>query len=927
MTTLALLALLGLPQEAKVTYKDHVLPIFQNHCLACHDSEKRKGDLDLSTYPATIAGGSSGDSVAPGDGVGSLLYKTVAHLEDPKMPPKKPKIPETEILLIRKWIDGGLLETGGSVARKGRRAAVDLAGAAPAVRVKPEGPPAFPAGLLMEPVKVPRRPEALTALASSPWAPLVAFSSPYQVLLYHAETLEFAGLLPFPERNPRVLRFSRDGAWLLAGGGQEGKRGRVVVWDVKTGDRVLEAGEETDVVLAADLSSDRRLVALGGPQKLVKILDARDGELIHTIKKHTDWVTALEFSPDAGKLATGDRAGGLHVWDSEGRILFTLNGHKGAVTGVAWRADSRILASSSEDGQVMLWEMEGGTRAKAWNAHPGGVLALDIAENGGIVTCGRNHRVSTWSPDGTKLKDFPPFPDLALQTVYSHDAKRVIAGDWTGIVRVFKAEDGSALGDLEAVPPTLARRLASDEAELGHAREALAKAEAAKVQAETASKAASEGALRTKQAAESEAAKAGGLEKRIAAAAEALAAARKAHEEARKGLTARQADAAREAQEVTAAQGVAQKAREELRSVQEAAAALLKELEADPAKAAELEKLQKSASDKTGEVARASDALQKAQVEAEVAANAIGPAKQALDKAQAVESKAETSLASLNSELDGVRKASVEAAKAQIEAEKAAAAAGQTLASALQERDAARARQAALDTRLLRWRAEQFNVEVHARKAETDKVKAQHQALVDALEGAREAAQEVQERAVQAGKAVDAADARVKVQEAALVEARKGPWAAEEALRQARTRKAEKETLASRAAALAAPIEEAAKAEAGNASLTQAAAKTREAVEWVRKDVAAAQQDLVAAEAAVPAARAAVLGAEQALEAAGKAASDARKKAAELAEASKAAQSKVASEQAKVDAFKPTLDAALGELEKLRAEYRKRLGL
>src|SRR6185436_7862686 len=77
-------------QESAVTFQDHVLPIFTNHCTGCHNADKKKGDLDLSTYSATMTGGGSGELAAPGDSANSVLFKVVAHLSDPKMPPKKP---------------------------------------------------------------------------------------------------------------------------------------------------------------------------------------------------------------------------------------------------------------------------------------------------------------------------------------------------------------------------------------------------------------------------------------------------------------------------------------------------------------------------------------------------------------------------------------------------------------------------------------------------------------------------------------------------------------------------------------------------------------------------------------------------------------------------------------------------------------------
>src|SRR5690606_21021928 len=113
------------------------------------------------------------------------------------------------------------------------------------------------------------------------------------------------------------LRFSRNGAILLAAGGRGGHSGFVVLYDVKTGKRLTRIGDELDVVLAADINNSHTLVALGGPQKVVRIYSVETGELVHEIKKHTDWIYALEFSPDGVLLATADRNGGMFVWEAD----------------------------------------------------------------------------------------------------------------------------------------------------------------------------------------------------------------------------------------------------------------------------------------------------------------------------------------------------------------------------------------------------------------------------------------------------------------------------------------------------------------------------------------------------------------------------------------------------------------------------------
>ena len=169
---------------------------------------------------------------------------------------------------------------------------------------------------------------------------------------------------------------------LLAGGGRPAASGKVVVWDITTGERVFEVGKELDVVLAADISADHKLIALGGPQRVVRVYSTETGELKYEIAKHTDWVLAAEFSPDGVLLATADRNGGLCVWEADsGHEYLTLTGHTAAVNAVSWRGDSNLLASASEDATVWLWEMENGTAVKNWNAKSP-LVSMDFTRDG-----------------------------------------------------------------------------------------------------------------------------------------------------------------------------------------------------------------------------------------------------------------------------------------------------------------------------------------------------------------------------------------------------------------------------------------------------------------------------------------------------------------------------------------------------------------
>ncbi|MFN0080491.1 MAG: c-type cytochrome domain-containing protein [Prosthecobacter sp.] len=432
--------------DAVITYDEHIKPIFREHCLKCHGEDEQKADLNLANFTAVLKGGSGDKAVVAGRASTSLLFKAITAEDDAeRMPPKKAAIPAPQIELIRQWIQGGLRE---SSASKSLVAARDTSFKA-ATALNFDGPPPMPESLPAFTPPQLKRPLPVIAMAASPRAPLIAVAGHEHVRLLDATTQQEIGALPFPEGQPNVIRFSRDGRVLMVAGGKPVQSGSVVLFEVKSGKRLTSVGDETDAVISADLSPDQKLIALGGSGKIVKVYGTDDGKLRHKLTKHTDWITALAFSPDGKSLASADRAGGIHLWDgTSGGILLTLAEHKAAVRALAWRSDSHMLASGGEDGLLIWWDTTDGWPAITnTNAHPpvrpagyygklpNGVLALAFGPQGELLSAGRDKQVRLWAADGRALKSFASETALPLQTSITFDGKGLFAGDAAGAVR------------------------------------------------------------------------------------------------------------------------------------------------------------------------------------------------------------------------------------------------------------------------------------------------------------------------------------------------------------------------------------------------------------------------------------------------------------------------------------------------------------
>lgn len=457
----------ALHADDKITYQDHILPLVEANCSKCHNADKKKADLDLTSYQGALKGSGSGAVVVSGNLDGSKLWKAVTHAEEPNMPPNRPKLDDKDLDLFKKWILGGLLETANGKAIAATAPAVDLTLKADAVG-KPDGPPPMPGELPLIPVVHTAHLNAITGLASSPWAPLIAVAGQKQILLFNAESRDLLGVLPFAEGQPVDVKFSRSGQLLLANGGRGARSGRVVLWDIVTGKRITTLGDDYDTLLTADIRPDQSQVAVGSPSRLVKIFSTKTGELQHKIKKHTDWITAVAFSPNGQVLATADRNGGISLWDPDNaQELFTLAGHKSAITALSWRGDSKLLASSSEDGTVKLWEMQEGKQFKTWDAHGPGALCVNYSHDGRLVTCGRDSNITLWDANGSKIRSVTTTNNLPLRVTFSHDDSTIFASDFSGHIAAYAVKDGKSLGELDAnpaVPPDKApapKRVAS----------------------------------------------------------------------------------------------------------------------------------------------------------------------------------------------------------------------------------------------------------------------------------------------------------------------------------------------------------------------------------------------------------------------------------------------------------------------------------
>lgn len=91
--------------DETVTYLQHVKPILQQRCYACHGALKQESELRLDTTELLLKGGSSGPSVIAGKpDAGELTHRIMSSDPTIRMPPEGSPLSDDEISQIRQWI-------------------------------------------------------------------------------------------------------------------------------------------------------------------------------------------------------------------------------------------------------------------------------------------------------------------------------------------------------------------------------------------------------------------------------------------------------------------------------------------------------------------------------------------------------------------------------------------------------------------------------------------------------------------------------------------------------------------------------------------------------------------------------------------------------------------------------------------------------
>lgn len=199
----------------------------------------------------------------------------------------------------------------------------------------------------------------------------------------------------------------------------------------------FEAGLDT---VAWSPDGDR--LAANISEREIVIWDAKTGQKLRQLPRHSTKLNSISWSPDGKQLAaTGYEPGTITVWDidtGKEAAKFTSRNFNWCL---AWSPDSRQLAVGTFDGNTLVWDVASGEELLSLSG-PGGSHAISWSSDGSLLAVSaHNMALIRNAATGEIVRTIRHDGRIRL-FAWSPDGQRIAAGDKNGVVKVWDvAED------------------------------------------------------------------------------------------------------------------------------------------------------------------------------------------------------------------------------------------------------------------------------------------------------------------------------------------------------------------------------------------------------------------------------------------------------------------------------------------------------
>jgi len=430
-----------------VNFLKEIAPILTAKCATCHQPGKTKGGYQLHTYNAFMTPGRSKEPpVIPGNPNKSHVFRLLlARDPDDRMPQDDEPLPETQIAVIRRWIEEGARSDG-----------VDPDKPLSSL-IAAQGQPAPPAEYA--------RSIPVLALAFHPDGAQIASGAYHEVILWEAASGRPIRRIQNIARQVQQVSFSPDGRYLAIAAGTAGRLGEVKLYDNSSAQLIRTAASASDLMTSVAFSPDGRHLAMAGADNTVSVIEVESGAPVFRTELNADWVMQLAFSPDGRQIASASRDKTVRLLDAKsGELEQTYTGHGSVIFAVAFPRDGKAVISAGRDRSIHVWQESDGKKIGDSGALPAEILRMVVVEDR-ILSGLSNGEIREFRLNGKRVefvRKIGKHGDSVGALAAHEPSGRLATAGYDGRIRVWNLKEAALEREFSALPGLIVDKIAVD---------------------------------------------------------------------------------------------------------------------------------------------------------------------------------------------------------------------------------------------------------------------------------------------------------------------------------------------------------------------------------------------------------------------------------------------------------------------------------
>lgn len=419
--------------SAAPSFVKEIQPLLQKHCQGCHQPASKAADLDLTTYEGFAQGGKRGPSFLAGKPDESVTIRYLTGAIQPRMPLAQPALPEADITLFRAWIADGAKNDSPAETSETKAPVYLQPPVITALKFSPDGQTLAISGnreILLHQAdgrkllhRLPGRAERILS---------VAFSADGKLLIAGGGTpAQFGEVQVWDVATAKLLRSARltndtvfgaslspDATKIAVGCADN----TVHVFETATAKELYKIGNHENWVLATVFGVDSKRFVSASGDRAAKLIDANSGAFLENVNLLRGELNAIARHPKKDIVVLGgverypyiylmDRPRNMKIADDT-TLVRKLDRQDGAITALDWSPDATRIAVASQSASVNLYDPETGNKTASCTGHTAGIYTVAFSpDSTKLATGGFDGKVRVYNAkDCTLLHSFVPVP-------------------------------------------------------------------------------------------------------------------------------------------------------------------------------------------------------------------------------------------------------------------------------------------------------------------------------------------------------------------------------------------------------------------------------------------------------------------------------------------------------------------------------------